>query len=105
MQAYLHKPPRLKGAQLPAKGWPTLLFFLYALKNTNKHFWRRCRGMVVVIISKPNSSVYPCVLSFFSKKVIPLILPHHEPLPFKKIFLLQRTSLEPPPSKPITASG
>jgi len=52
--------------------------------------------------------MYPCVLSFFSKrkKVIPSILSHRETLPFKYmyIYILLRMSLEPPPSKPIIAS-
>ena len=81
--------------------------FLYALRNTNKHFWCRCRGIVVIVISEPSSLVYPCVLSFLSKrkKVIPSILFHHEALPSKKIFLLFRTSLRATTIKPIIAPG
>jgi len=41
-------------------------FLLLTLRNTNKHFWHRCRGMVVVIISEPSLPVYPRILSFFS---------------------------------------
>jgi hypothetical protein len=49
--------------------------------------------------------MYPCVLSSLSKKVILFYSFHHEAFPFKKIYLLLRTSLEPPPLKLITTSG
>jgi hypothetical protein len=68
--------------------------FLYTLRNTNKHFWRRCRGTVVIIVSEPNSLVY-YVLSFFLKRKKLLLLS----------FLTMKPFHEPPPSKPVTASS
>jgi hypothetical protein len=62
--------------------------FLYALRNTNKHFWCRCRRTVVVIVSEPNSPVYAYVLSFFSKRK-------------KKLFLLSFLTMKPFHSKKI----
>ena len=35
--------------------------FLYALRNTNKHFWRRCRGMIAVFSL---NLVRPCIYIF-----------------------------------------
>jgi hypothetical protein len=37
-------------------------------KKRQQVFWRRCWGTIVVIVSKPSSPVYPCVLSSKEKK-------------------------------------
>ena len=42
--------------------------FLYALRNTNNHFWRRCRGTVAIFI-KPSSSLYLYPFPFIKTKI------------------------------------
>ena len=36
------------------------------LRNTNKHFWRRCRGTIVVVIFEPSLPVYLFFYFLFS---------------------------------------
>ena len=75
--------------------------FLYALRNTNKHFRRRCRGTVVVL--SPNL-VHPCILVFYlsfqkEKKVFLLFFFTMKPFHSKKSFwslgrVLRATTIE-----------
>jgi high-affinity Fe2+/Pb2+ permease len=52
-----------------------LRLFLYALRNTDKHFWRRCQGMVAVFSS---NLVRPHNLSKKQKNIFFLSFCHHE---------------------------
>ena len=43
-----------------------LRIILWTLRNTNKHFWRRCRGTVAVVIFEPSLPMYLFFYLFFS---------------------------------------
>jgi hypothetical protein len=45
------------------------------LRSTNKHFWRRSQGTVVVLVSEPSLSMYPSILPFFSFYSFPMEQP------------------------------
>jgi len=71
------------------------------LRSTNKHFWRYCRGTVVVLVSKPSLPVYPLFLPFFSFYSSSMEQPTIQNLSTPK-----GEFIEPPQSlKPITASS
>jgi hypothetical protein len=72
------------------------------LRNTNKHFWRRCWGMVDVVVFKPNLPVYPFLYRFFSF----ILFVTMEPISIQKLSTPNDEFLQPSQSsKPITASG
>ena len=45
--------------------------YLWTLRNTNKHFWHRCRGMVDVVIFEPSLPVYLTFYFFFYAFLLP----------------------------------
>ena len=44
----------------------TTPFLVIALRNVNKHFWRRCRVTVAIVIFEPSLHVYLFFYLFFS---------------------------------------
>jgi hypothetical protein len=71
------------------------------LRSTNNHFWRRCRGTVVILVSEPTLPVYPLFLPFFSFYSFLMEQPNIQNLSTPK-----GEFIEPPQtSKPITASS
>ena len=75
--------------------------FLLTLRSTNKHFWRRCRGTVVVLAFAPSLPTYRLFLPFFSFYSFPMEQPTIQNLSAPK-----GEFVEPPQSsKPIIASN
>jgi hypothetical protein len=71
------------------------------LSSTNKRFLRRCRGMVVVLVSEPSLPVYPFFLPFFSFYTFSM-----EQITIQNLSAPKDEFIEPPQSsKPITASS
>ena len=75
--------------------------FLLTLRSTNKHFWRHCRGTVVILVSKPSLPVYPLFLPFFSFYNFSMEQPTIQNLSAPKGEFVQ----PPQSSKPITTSS
>ena len=73
--------------------------FLFALRNTNKHFWYRCQGTVAVSSS---NLARPCI--FYLKKVISFIFFTMKPTSFQNLSASKGEFLEPL-SKPNLSFG
>jgi hypothetical protein len=75
--------------------------FLLTLRSTNKHFWYRCWGAVVILVSKPSLPMYPLFLPFFSFYSFSMEQPT-----IQNHFAPKGEFVEPPQSlKPIIASS